>query len=109
MATIRQWLNKASFNWEKGDVVVQEMEEDGYSPGWAKGVKPRIATQDDPILNVEFDSGMGAPHCPRFFARDDKAVYFPGQYDGATWIETVNINPDAYLGDDFIQTPYPGG
>ena len=111
MATIRQWLTHEGFDWDNGTVVYHPVSKESYSPGWGeRGGNPvRIDDGNHPILDHEFNKGYGAPQCPRFFAKDNRAVYFPGQYDGATWCETVVHNIDAYLGDDALPTPYPGG
>jgi hypothetical protein len=108
MATLKAWLTDYDFDWENGIIIYQEST--GYSPGWssANDLKtPRRIQADDPILTQEFYSGHGAPQAPRIFARDSHAVYFPAQYDGATWLEVVVIDPDKYLAG--TPTPYPGG
>jgi hypothetical protein len=108
MSTLRKWLNNADFDWENGTIIYQPA--NGYSPGWSSGDElslPRIIANSDPILDHEFESGHGAPWAPRIFARDSRAVYFPGQYDGATWLESVIIDPEHYLAGN--ETPYPGG
>lgn len=108
MSTLRSWLNDAGFDWENGTIVYQEA--NGYSPGWSGSEElspPRVIESSDSVLDREFDSGYGAPRAPRIFARDNHAVYFPGQYDGSTWLETVIIDPEYYLSGN--ATPYPGG
>jgi hypothetical protein len=112
MATIREWLNDAGFHWEGGTIVIQEevREEDDWrpSPGWCTpNTARKVASPEDPILDLAFPSGFGGPECPRFFAKDSDAVYFPGQYDGSTWCEKVFLDPDRYL-DPEVETPYPG-
>ncbi len=113
MATLKQWLNEAGFDWKNGTIVYQEVlpydsENSGGkpSPGWGKGGPARYITSDDPILVQHFDSGFGGPEAPRIFARDDKAIYFPRQYDGSTWLEKIYTNSEYYLTND---TPYLGG
>lgn len=108
MSTIRQWLNEAGFNWNRGAIVHQEAA--GYSPGWSRNNEignARVIKHDDPVLDLEFNSSYGAPQCPRFIARDDSAIYFPVQYDGATWIEKIVIDLNFYVRGN--PTPYPGG
>lgn len=108
MATVREWLEKNGFSWETGVVVFQQTEE-GFSPGWSPVVEDgKILSKDDPILDKTFYSGYGGPECPRIFARDGDWIFFPGQYDGSTWLEKLNINPEYYLNKK-NPTPYPGG
>lgn len=109
MATVRKWLEEGGFSWETGVVVFQETT--GYSPGWSNAdeILPGVFLKsDDEILDKEFGPGYGAPECPRIFAKDGDWIFFPGQYDGATWLEKVNINPGYYLNKE-NPTPYPGG
>lgn len=109
MDTIREWLTEAGFDWDNGVIVHQPTT--GYSPGWSSGDdigSGFIISRDAPILDHCFDGGYGSPQCPRFFARDSDAIYFPVQYDGATWLERIEIDPEAYTGTDKA-TPYPGG
>ena len=113
--TIREWLNDEKFDWSTGTLLVQRVKENDYgmaSPGWAsrEDLMPvEKITLSDTILDIEFDSGYGSPQCPRFFARDAEAVYFPSQYDGSTNIEKVFIDPGYYLNLVEAMTPYPGG
>jgi hypothetical protein len=108
MAKLREWLDKKGFDWESGVILYQECEEDYYN-GWVSETDAITTTPIDkqhPILDKEFSSGYGAPECPRILAKDDTAMYFPGQYDGATWLEKVNLDLEFYLEN---LTPYPGG
>jgi hypothetical protein len=108
-ATIRQWLDREGFDWTLGRVVVHETEEDS-SPGWSYRTSPgTIVENSDPILDHKFYVGFGGPMCPRFVAFDGVRVYFPYQYDGATGLEFVYLDPEAYLGNEACPTPYPGG
>jgi len=118
MATIKQWLDDAGFDWENGTVVVHEIEQDeddwphpgsGLAYEFSETIVTRRARENDFLLNRKFDCGLGSANCPRFFARDENNVYFPAKYDGSTWLEVVNINPEAYLGNGYDETPYPGG
>jgi len=106
MATIRNWLNNANFNWKKGLIIHQPT--DGGSPGWSCPVSAEIVGVNDEVLDREFDSGFGGPECPRFVAEDDRAIYFPSQYDGSTTIEVVLKDIKSYLNIE-NKTPYPGG
>ena len=108
-STLRKWLDEEGFDWKSGTIVYQETE--SYYPGWTHdcGFKPgEIISVIHPILDREFYSGYGGPECPRIFARDQYAIYFPGQYDGATWLEKIAIDIGHYCipGN---KTPYPGG
>ena len=113
MATIREWLNKAGFDWRTGRIIFQETYycdtlERHDTPGWASPEGAREITADDPILDYEFDDGFGAPECPKFIAEDRDRFFFPAQYDGATWLEFVWKDINKYL-DANNETPYPGG
>ena len=107
-STIRKFLGD-QFDWSTGTVVIQKTSDsDSAWPGWADPTSAYVAKSDDPILDVEFNAGFGGPECPRYFARDSMAVYFPSQYDGATSGERVVIDPTFYLNIN-NPTPYPGG
>ena len=109
MNTIRDWLTEKGFDWEKGRILYQESS--GYSPGWAAGdelQQPVEITAHHPILDLRFPHGFGAPSCPRFFAKDTDAIYFPGMYDGSTWCVRIPIELDKYITEN-IPTPYVGG
>lgn len=108
MATIRQWLTDAGFKWNSGRIILQEVGEDEYCPGWGNPESAREATPSDRKLDYEFESGFGAPRCPRFIAEDDEFIYFPSQYDGATSLVVVFRDISKYLNPD-NPTPYPGG
>lgn len=108
MATIRKWLNESEFDWKNGHIIYQQVTKDSYSPGWGDPEKGEEIESDHFILDHEFYSGYGAPQCPRFFAKDNNAIYFPFQYDGATGIEKIFLDPSYYLTKDH-PTPYPGG
>jgi len=107
MATLRKMLRDAGFDWDSGRIIYQRCE-DNCPPGWSGPVEAREIDFNDPILDQEFDDGYGSPEMPRFIAEDDTRIYFPAQYDGLTWIETVYKDIDAYL-DPNNSTPYPGG
>ena len=104
MATIKQWLEDYGFDFDKGRIIYQET--DYPYPGWCDPDRAMYIPTDHPILTTEFDNGYGGPNCPRFIAEDTEAIYFPVQYDGATWLEKVWKNLDKYLSHS---TPYPGG
>lgn len=116
MATLRVWLTNHGFDWARGVIVYQPTKPYSWdpdaspAPGNADDDEVQPAEQIDalhPILDHAFDDGFGAPECPRIFARDLAAVYFPGKYDGATWLEKVYLDPEKYLTGAL--TPYVGG
>jgi hypothetical protein len=107
MSTIREWLNDAEFDWETGTIVYQEVSDEDSSPGWTDPSSASVIAPDHPILGKSFHSGYGGPECPRFVAKDDRFIYFPGQYDGSTWLEKVSVNITFYL-DPKNPSPYPG-
>ena len=116
MATIREWLDGSGFDWESGKIIHQgtrnewdEDEECELYPGWSPPTGAKVITRDHAILDKQFNTGFGGPDCPRFVARDPVAIYFPGQYDGSTWLVRVWINIDRYLDFEKNETPYPGG
>ena len=107
MATIREWLNEAGFNWEKGTIIYQPTE--GDCPGWNSPLSAAVIMPNHPILTKEFDERDGGPRCPRFIAEDDEAIYFPAQYDGSTWVNKIWKDITKYLDYKNNVTPYPGG
>lgn len=117
MATLRQWLDKEGFDWDTGVIVAHTLKEDSYSPGWGSGNgafkfdfrdKTQLDGKHNELLDHVFDCGYGAPEAPRFVAEDKNRFYFPVQYDGSTWIESIHKNIDHYM-DINNDTPYPGG
>ena len=105
MNTIRDWLTRGSFNWDKGRIIYQATDK---FCGWDEPLSAEEISKEHPILDHEFNRGFGAPECPRFIAEDEKALYFPEQYDGATSLTVVYKDIDWYL-DAENPTPYPGG
>ena len=102
--TVRDWLESAGFDPENGVIVLHEW---GRNYPY-KAKTAEIVTIDDPRLAKEFDSGYGSPECPPFIAKDNKAIFFPSQYDGATCINRVELDINYYLNVENA-TPYPGG
>jgi hypothetical protein len=98
----------AGFDWGVGVIVVQEVKD---QPAYAYDkdviIATRYAKKDDPVLTMKFDAGYGEGACPRFWAKDKEFIYFPYQYDGATGVERVAVEPTIYLAGEL--TPYPGG
>lgn len=109
MATLREWLTEKNFDWENGIIIWHETEGNS-SPGWhSSPISRSEIAKSHPILDLEFDSAYIGPMAPRIFARDEHNIYFPAQYDGSTWLEKVNINPEYYVNNSESETPYPGG
>ena len=107
MATLRKWLEKAGADFDNLKIVYQEVK-GSSSPGWETPINAEFISADHPILDKEFYDGYGGPECPRIIADDGENLYFPGTYDGATWLEVVSKDISTYL-DEKILTPYPGG
>ena len=111
MATLRDLLTAAGFTWDTGVIVWQSVTGEAYSSGWAMDDevnKAEFIPNDHVILDTDFDTGHGAPRMPRFVAKDHKFIFFPVQYDGATWIEYVCQSLTPYVeGEEPM--PYPGG
>ena len=105
MATIKEWLDKAGFDWENGRVIVQITE---HTPGWDDPADAYEASKDGRLINKKFCDDFGGPECPRFVAEDKEKIYFPDQYDGATSLVSIYKNIEKYL-DPKNPTPYPGG
>lgn len=114
--TLREYLDKAGFDWETGTIVIQKAtpqdwwdEDDGYyesSPiyEWDKFTGKIVKTEDSALSE---DLGAWSP-LPKFVARDKEFIYFPAQYDGATWVEKVAVDIKRYAGDNPLQGLYPG-
>ena len=108
--TLRECLTDAGFDWcSSATIILHEVSnEDWCAPGNMSGkdVKRRsIIPYDHPILDQPFDDGYGSPEMPRFVAYDDHFIYFPGEYDGATWVTKVARGWRYYLLDG-VDTPY---
>lgn len=111
MTTLRAQLTEAGFDWTSGRILYHQISDEAYSPGWVNDneiIARKFIDFDDEILDKEFEEGYGAPNLPRFIAEDESFVYFPVQYDGATWVGRTAKNITAYL-QNGSQTPYFGG
>lgn len=117
MATLRKWLENAGVDWNSLVIVAHTLTEDSYSAGWGESKRAfkfdyrenkLPDSQINGLLDFDFDDGYGAPEAPRFVARDKDKTYFPVQYDGATWIDSVYHDINIYM-DTNNDTPYPGG
>jgi hypothetical protein len=110
MPTIREWLMKNEFNFETGVILYQESR-DASDMSDTSDLNPTVKINDifiNSIIDVFFSDQYGAAECPRFIAYDDKYLYFPEKYDGATSLCKILKNPEDYIGNT-IPTPYPGG
>lgn len=104
--TLRKELKEAGFDFDGGTVLVRDCHKDDR--GWASASElgaPKEAT--DAHLDEEFYSGYGAPECPVFVAWDADRFYFPVQYDGATWVESIWRDVNTYRSEG-TEFPYPG-
>lgn len=67
-----------------------QREMDHQKESWADVVHTSLTEEE---LNREFDSGYGSPEgCP-FLLWTKTRVYFPVQYDGSEWCESVPRKP----------------
>lgn len=103
--TLRIMLLQEGFSFETGKVVYHKTE--GSDPSSGEVIERRLLESDDPILDKVFYSSYGSPLCPRFIARDGDWLYHPVQYDGATWVERMQVELDCYLASG-SKTPYSG-
>jgi hypothetical protein len=117
MATLREWLNEAGFDWNNGVIIAHTITEGSYSPGWGDSElaykfdfrgNTLPDTQANILLDTEFVDGYGSPQAPKIIAKDKDKIYFPVQYDGSTWLDWVYIDIEKYM-DVENETPYPGG
>jgi hypothetical protein len=71
---------------------------------WSKEIARAVArVKDDSLivfctlsqaeLEVYFDHGYGCPYGEPFTLWTEKRVYFPVQYDGSEWVESVPRYP----------------
>jgi hypothetical protein len=112
MSTLREWLNDENFDWETGEIILQnrkptEWDEKPYAGGWDECDFADRISQEHEVLDYNFDNGFGRPECPRFIAKDKEAIYFPSQYDGSTCLEKVYLDISKYLA--VTNKIYPGG
>ena len=126
--TLREQLTEAGFDWSPhATIIVQRYRDphahspsfyDGvfveghwYTLGWchASDVENVTIPHDHPILDQPFDDGFGSPQMPRFWCKTPQYIYFPGTYDGSTWVSRVALYPGMYLGKDAESLPYVGG
>lgn len=107
MSTIHDWLTEMHFNFSTGSIIFQAVKDD-EAPGWNDPIASELVNENHPILHTKFENGFGSPSCPRFIAKDDQAIYFPYQYDGATNIQKIWLDLNKYLDFTHYYTPYPG-
>ncbi len=108
VATLFKELDKKGFDWEHGTILFQDCT-DGPGYSFADEIFKTVKIEfDHEILHKEFSTDYGGAECPRFIAFDQKYMYFPGTYDGSTWVEKIYKDPMDYLGTK-LPTPYVGG
>lgn len=105
--TIREYLDKAGFNWKIGTIIYQNSK-NGY-PGLGGSFSletPEIISQDNEILDKPFNPKYLYPMFPRIFAKDEEAIYFPAFYNRFTWLEKIHTSWLHYTTGN--NTPYVG-
>ncbi len=105
MATLRNWLNKAGFDWENGKILYQQTKDES-APGYSFPVNAKYIKNDDQILDKDFNSGFGFSECPRIIAEDNDKFYFPVIYDGFTRLKFIYKDISKYLDFKNNETPY---
>jgi len=110
MATLRKFLSLRDFDFANGRLLLRRsLIDGGYLRGDDWGQSEGVWVQlDDPILDVEFDSGFGSAECFQYVAEDDSAIYFPSQHDGSTSPEKVWKDLCRYEEIE-VDPPFPGG
>jgi hypothetical protein len=71
------------------EMIEQAMAEKGESWGDVVSIAPL-----DLDLHKEFYNGYGGTEGRPFTLWTTNRVYFPAQYDGSEWVESVARNPD---------------
>lgn len=103
MATLREWLEAAGFDWSTGRVIVQFVG-DKSCADYTKSDRSEEVGRDHQILDAEFDCA----DCPMFIAEDGGWIYFPGVYDSSSWLVRISKNLSYYLNPE-NPTPVVGG
>lgn len=82
---------------------------------WIREIEHALAQNDEKLsdmemctltatqLCIDFDTGYGRIEGKAFTAWTKNFVYFPAQYDGKEWVESVPRNPNG------AATPHIGG
>lgn len=96
ITTLREKLNQKEFDWNTGKIIVQFPYRSGY-PDICDGDTRKYILFNDPILDLKFDAGFGAPEMPLFIAEDALKLYFPTEYDGATGVRFIFKDINHYL------------
>lgn len=128
ITTLRKELTEAGFDWNPQAVIIVQRYKvsairypSGYSAVLAEGqayalgsstsdkVENKTIKPEHPLLDLEFDEGYGSANMPKFWCKSPTHIYFPGQYDGRTWVAKVALYPTAYLGEEAETMPYVGG
>lgn len=110
MAIAAEWLRKAGFDAENGEIVLTwqptrtfETRERWNFNKEIPEVTERVSL-DHPWLNGEFSTGYGGVQAPSFIAQDSRRIYFIGCYDGSSWLETVEKDFECYVQGQDIPT-----
>jgi hypothetical protein len=106
METLRKELTELGFDWNTGKIILWNL--DGEYRSWSESqpVVKTIKDWKDKDLDYEYDTGYGSADTPHFIAEDDKFIYMPVQYDGASWLYKVSKDIDYYMTNE---PPYEGG
>lgn len=105
--TIRDYLDKAGFNWKTGTIVYQNNTV-GY-PGLGGSFSletPTVISPNDKILDKTFKYNYIYPMFPRIFAKDEEAIYVPAFYNRCVWLEKIPTSWLYYTAGN--NTPYIG-
>jgi hypothetical protein len=98
MTTFAEDILKEAAGEKITGVVIGEM---GW-PNWGEEGKPKwdhvknkLITWKEafPLLNYEYDTGYGSPHCQAIYAWTKTRVIYVAQYDGSTTIHSIYRNP----------------
>lgn len=95
--TLRQELTKLGFDWNSGRIIIWCLK--GPVGYWDDNIPQVREIEDwaDSDLDYVYDIGLGDPKTPHIIAEDNKWIYMPAEYDGASWLYKVNKNLDHYM------------
>lgn len=106
MATLREWLTEAGFNWRKSNIIYKKYERRILVCTYHFKLPEQIGNKImNDMLDRKFSDGYGSAQCPSIIAKDEKRIYFPGTYDGMTWLESIELDIMKYM---IFDTPYVG-
>lgn len=99
-STLREQLDDCGFDWQTGLILYQgfALDEDGEVDYYTNNTNPPcLLAHDSPLLDIKFDTGYGSVQFPPMIAYDAGRVYVIGCYDGSSWLQAIEIHPEAYL------------